>query len=279
MKHQLGLTLLEVSIAMSIGMAILLMATKSVEYLNRYNATHEVKSEVALLRLALEEYYFNNCHEYPFPQPTIDILKDNKYLPAQFNADNDFGSPYTVYISNTFLNYRSTTKEPPSYTIALSLHDGLSKEVYQQRLGATDTGQHFYLKESAIAALDWSDIAEGIEGGDDDIDARTFEVERAIRRPTEVGDDTYHWSYSHNFRGRWVQTYAIYDTVTLRDENLRWTYPLTIKKQYGDNSQGQFKRFYSHLKEFSIIPSGGRGRLHDEICTPNRLKRGTLVNG
>lgn len=258
MKHQLGLTLLEVSIAMSIGMAILLMATKSVEYLNRYNATHEVKSEVALLRLALEEYYFNNCHTHPFPQPTIDILKNDKYLPAQFNADNDFGSPYDVYISNTFLNYRSTTKEPPSYTIALSLPDGLSNDVYQQRLGATDTDQHFYLKKRTFLQQDRSNGESNLG------DPRTSKVERAITRPTKVGDSTDRWVNRSNI----LPSYWVFDTVTLKDKNLRWTYPLTIKRQYGDNSQGRFKRFYSHLKEFYSIPGGGRGRFHDEICTP-----------
>ena len=274
MKHQLGLTLLEVSIAMSIGMAILLLGTKSMGYLIRYNATHEVKSEVALLRLALEEYYFNNCHKHPFPQPTIDILKDDKYLPAQFNADNDFGSPYDVYISNTFLNYRSTTKEPPSYTIALSLHDGLSNDVYQQRLGATDTDQHFYLKKREIKLKDQADINEETE---DDRDPRRYKIEQATPPPPQqtAGDIPDPWTY----RSPLSQDYWILDTWTFKDKNLRWTYPLTIKRQYGDNSLGQFKRFYSHLKEFSIIPSGGRGRLHDEICTPNRLKRGTLVNG
>lgn len=257
MKHQLGLTLLEVSIALSIGMAILLMATKSVEYLNRYNAIHEVKSEVALLRLALEDYYFNNCAKEDFPQPTIDILKRDKYLPAQFNADNGFGLPYTVYISNTFLNYRSTTKKPPSYTIALSLYDGLSNDVYQQRLGATDTDRHSYLKKRKIEPLEGRDPRRYVTKNPPSPPSPPPSMNGAGDNLISVGEsdslDRFFW---------------VLDTWTFKDKNLRWTYPLPIKRQYGDNSLGRFKRFYSHLKEFYSMPDGGRGRFHDEICTP-----------
>jgi hypothetical protein len=259
MKHQLGLTLLEVSIALSIGMAILLMATKSMEYLNRYNATHEVKSEVALLRLALEDYYFNNCHKHPFPQPTIDILKDNKYLPAQFNADNGFGSPYDVYISNTFLNYRSTTKEPPSYTIALSLHGGLSNDVYQQRLGATDTDKHveFIKREIEIfirKSPKYLDVAEVRRTKPPD------GTEKA-GKPNYTTDD-----YEIHKSALWKIT----NTERERPKSLRWTYPLPIKRQYGDRSLGRFKRFYGNLKSFDENPEGRRLRPPHEIC--NRLK-------
>ena len=263
MKHQLGLTLLEVSIAMSIGMAILLMATKSVEYLNRYNATHEVKSEVALLRLALEEYYFNNCHTHPFPQPTIDILKDNKYLPAQFNADNGFGLPYTVYISNTFLNYRSTTKNPPSYTIALSLHGGLSNDVYQQRLGATDTDKHVEFIKREIEILiqrPWKylDVAEVRRTKPPD---GRGDVTDKAGKPNFTTND-----YKNHMRVLWTIT----NTERERPKSLRWTYPLPIKRQYGDRSLGRFKRFYGNLKSFYENPEGRRLRPPHEIC--NRLR-------
>ena len=256
MKHQLGLTLLEVSIALSIGMAILLMATKSVEYLNRYNATHEVKSEVALLRLALEEYYFNNCHKHPFPQPTIDILKDNKYLPAQFNADNGFGSPYTVYISNTFLNYRSTTKEPPSYTIALSLHDGLSNDVYQQRLGATDTDQY---DEFIRREMEW---AHDDNGESYDADPRR---EPFVELDEELA--LYLKRYHLSFRGQRVRSWAVTNIMETRPASLRWTYPISIKRQYGDRSLGRFKRFYGDLKRFYRITDGYRGKEPHELCS------------
>lgn len=129
MKHQLGLTLLEVSIALSIGMAILLMATKSMGYLNRYNATHEVKSEVALLRLALKDYYHYECRQQPFTRPTVARLKAGQYLPAQFNADNSIGSNYTFTINNNV--------KPPSYTINLVLNEGLANNVYAPSVGAT----------------------------------------------------------------------------------------------------------------------------------------------
>ena len=129
MKHQLGLTILEVSIAMSIGMAILLMATKSVEYLNRYNATHEVKSEVALLRLALEDYYHYECRQQPLERPLIAELIRRGYLPAQFNADNSIGTNYTVDIDNNV--------KPPRYEIYLLLDKGLAGNAYASFVGAT----------------------------------------------------------------------------------------------------------------------------------------------
>jgi len=162
MKHQLGLTLLEVSIALSIGGVILLLGIKSVEYLNRYNSTNEVKSEVALLKLALEEYYFSNCSQNPFSQPTTANLKQDKYLPAQFNADNGIGAPYTVSINNA--------ATPPSYSISLTLNNGLDPNIYRQRLAVTNTN----------------------------------------------------------------------------GQNLFWTYPLSITRQYNDRSLGHFKRFYGN---------------------------------
>ena len=217
MKHQLGLTLLEVSIAMSIGMAILLLGIKSVEYLNRYNATHEVKSEIVLLRLALEDYYFSHCSEDSFPVPTISNLKRDKYLTTQFNADNDFGSDYAISI-----DVKST---PPTYKIKLTLNAGLDADVYRQRLGATDIGEDtkpdFTWKEDYLKGRGWSEKEKEQKKRNwinNYLRTRSYWVKKSLKKQMNIG------------------------TKIIKD--LSWVYPLSITRQYHDHSLGRFKRFY-----------------------------------
>ena len=236
MKHQLGLTLLEVSIAMSIGMAILLLGIKSVEYLNRYNATHEVKSEVALLRLALEDYYFNNCAKEDFLQPSIDILKDNKYLPAQFNADNSFGSEYKASLD---IDGESML---PTYTITLPLNIRLDADVYRRRLGAAGIIDSFKIEKYRVIEFGQDHNVKK----DETYDPNSFELPDNLPRP---------WK-SAPYNGRREITWRIYEPdpevwqrfiiqKEKRDhQNLYWTYPLPITRQYHDRSLGRFKGFY-----------------------------------
>ena len=238
MKHQLGLTLLEVSIALSIGMAILLMATKSVGYLIRYNATHEVKSEVALLRLALEDYYFNNCAKEDFPQPTIDILKRDKYLPAQFNADNGFGSEYKASFD---IDGESM---PPTYTITLPLNIRLDADVYRRRLGAASMDDGFKIEEYQLTEF----MRDGTRK-EETYDPSSFELPDNLGtgyepRTSDKGRvrETV-WSYNESDPESSISTRIIVQ-IERYHKNLYWTYPLLITRQYHDRSLGRFKRFY-----------------------------------
>ena len=137
MKHQLGLTLLEVSVALSIGGVILLFGIGSLRYLERHAAINEVKSEIALLRFAAEEYHLQvgECDSFD-KIPSITDLITGAFLPAGFNPDNTFGEGYTV----DFGADSQADNEPPVYDISLQLKNALriNAEYYAQSLGATD---------------------------------------------------------------------------------------------------------------------------------------------
>ena len=122
MKHQLGLTLLEVSVALSIGGVILLFGIGSLRYLERHAAINEVKSEIALLRFAAEEYHlkYAGCPLF-LSTPTIDDLKDKRLLPEGFNPDNAFGEDSTV----DFSAGSQVGSQPPTYDISLRLKQAL----------------------------------------------------------------------------------------------------------------------------------------------------------
>ena len=76
MKHQLGLTLLEVSIALSIGGVILLFSIGGLQYFERHAVINEVKSEIALLQFAAEEYHLQvgGCDSFDKTPDITDLI-------------------------------------------------------------------------------------------------------------------------------------------------------------------------------------------------------------
>jgi len=137
MNHQLGLTLLEVCIALSIGGVILLFSIGGLQYFERHAAINEVKSEIALLQFAAEEYHlqYGGCDSFD-KTPDITDLIIGAFLPAGFNPDNAFGEGYTV----DFGADSQVDSKPPVYDISLELKNALriNTEYYAQSLGATD---------------------------------------------------------------------------------------------------------------------------------------------
>ena len=135
MKRQLGLTLLEVTMALSIGGIMLLLAIRGVAFLDRHNNINVIKSEIALLRFAAEEYHLQvgECDSFD-KTPSITDLITGAFLPAGFNPDNAFGDGYTV----DFGTDSQADNEPPVYDISLTLTaPGINAEYYAQSLGAT----------------------------------------------------------------------------------------------------------------------------------------------
>ena len=149
MNHQLGLTLLEVCIALSIGGVILLFSIGGLQYFERHAAINEVKSEIALLRFAVEEYHlqYGGCDSFD-KTPDITDLIIGAFLPAGFNPDNTFGGGYTV----DFGADSQADNEPPVYDISLTLTaPKINAEYYAQSLGAQLTGNQLKWKYPMLA--------------------------------------------------------------------------------------------------------------------------------
>ncbi len=149
MKRQLGLTLLEVTMALSIGGIMLLLAIRGVAFLDRHNNINVIKSEIALLRFAAEEYHLQvgECDSFD-KTPSITDLITGAFLPAGFNPDNTFGGGYTV----DFGADSQADNEPPVYDISLTLTaPKINAEYYAQSLGAQLTGNQLKWKYPMLA--------------------------------------------------------------------------------------------------------------------------------
>lgn len=137
MKYQAGMTLLEVTIALVIGGAVVLAGVGTYRTYETRSNTNEVRSELRTLMVALEDYYQAYCATTPFPAPTPSSLTSQGWLPAQFDFDNDYGADYSVSIS--------PLSTPPTYTIELQLNPGLSAPFFRQHFNATAAaGQVLY---------------------------------------------------------------------------------------------------------------------------------------
>ena len=149
MKRQLGLTLLEVTMALSISGIMLLLAIRGVAFLDRHNNINVIKSEIALLRFAAEEYHLQvgECDSFD-KTPSITDLITGAFLPAGFNPDNTFGGGYIV----DFGADSQADNEPPVYDISLTLTaPKINAEYYAQSLGAQLTGNQLKWKYPMLA--------------------------------------------------------------------------------------------------------------------------------